>query len=394
VFENPLTMSAQPIECKAAVAWGPNEPVKIEDIIVAPPQKGEVRIKLQYTAVCHTDLYTLSGQDSEAAWPAILGHEGSGVVESVGEGVEEVKVGDLVVPLYTPECRKCRFCKSAKTNLCVAIRATQGKGLMPDMTSRFQHKSTGQKIFHYMGCSTFSEYTVLPAIAVAVIPSDSKLESCCLLGCGVTTGWGAAQNTMKVEAGSTTAVFGLGAVGLAVLVGLRAANAGRIIAIDTNNAKFPLAKQFGGPNVECVNPLDYPERKIQDVIVEMTKGEDGYGGVDYSFEAIGNVAVMRAALESTIRGTGKSCIIGVAGAGQEISTRPFQLVTGRSWTGTAFGGVKGRTEVPKLVELYKAGTLPLDLFITHRYEGITHLVDAINVMNTPSENALRPVVKY
>jgi len=352
------TNPAKPIECRAAVAWKAKEDLTIETVTVAPPKDKEVRIKLKATGVCHTDAYTLSGQDSEGVFPVILGHEGAGVVESVGKDVKSVAVGDHVIPLYTAECRECKFCKSGKTNLCQAVRVTQGKGLMPDSTSRFTIK--GQPIFHYMGTSTFSEYTVLPEISVAKIPAKAPLEKVCLLGCGITTGVGAVLNTSKVTPGSTVAVFGLGGVGLSCLQGAKMAKASRIIAVDTNPSKFSLAKKLGA--TDCVNPKDFPNKSIQQVIIDMTDG-----GVDYSFEAIGNVDTMRAALECCHKGWGESCIIGVAGAGQEIKTRPFQLVTGRVWRGSAFGGVKGRTELPKYVDNYMKGKLNIDDFVTHQF---------------------------
>lgn len=349
-------MEGQTITCNAAVAWGAGEPLKIEKVDVAPPKAGEVRIKVIASGVCHTDAFTLSGEDPEGIFPSILGHEGGGIVESVGEGVTSVSVGDHVIPLYTPECGECKFCKSGKTNLCGKIRETQGKGLMPDGTTRFS--KDGEPIYHYMGTSTFSEYTVLPEISLAKVNPDAPLEEVCLLGCGVTTGMGAVLNTAKVEEGDTVAVFGLGGIGLSAIIGAVMARAGRIIAIDINPDKFELAKQLGATDV--VNPKDY-DKPIQEVIVEMTDG-----GVDYSFECIGNVNVMRSALECCHKGWGESVIIGVAGAGQEISTRPFQLVTGRVWRGTAFGGVKGRSELPGIVEQYLNGDIPLKTFITHK----------------------------
>ncbi|WP_237055486.1 S-(hydroxymethyl)glutathione dehydrogenase/class III alcohol dehydrogenase [Microbulbifer sediminum] len=348
-------MSAEPIQCKAAVAWKAGEPLSIETVEVMPPQKGEVRIKLVATGVCHTDAFTLSGEDPEGNFPAILGHEGGGIVESVGEGVTSVAVGDHVIPLYTPECGECKFCLSGKTNLCQKIRETQGRGLMPDGTTRFS--VDGKPVYHYMGTSTFSEYTVLPEIALAKVNPEAPLEEVCLLGCGVTTGMGAVMNTAKVEEGATVAIFGLGGIGLSAVIGARMANAGRIIGIDINTSKFDLAKKLGA--TDCINPKDY-DKPIQEVIVELTDG-----GVDYSFECIGNVEVMRSALECCHKGWGESVIIGVAGAGQEICTRPFQLVTGRVWRGTAFGGVKGRSELPGYVERYLAGEFPLEDFITH-----------------------------
>jgi S-(hydroxymethyl)glutathione dehydrogenase/alcohol dehydrogenase len=344
------------ITCKAAVAWEAGQPLSIEEVQVAPPQKGEVRIKIIATGVCHTDAYTLSGDDPEGKFPCILGHEGGGIVEAVGEGVESLSVGDHVIPLYTPECGECKFCQSGKTNLCQKIRTTQGQDLMPDGTSRFS--KNGETLFHYMGCSTFAEYTVLPEISLAKINPEAPLEEVCLLGCGVTTGMGAVLNTASVEEGATVAIFGLGGIGLSAVIGAVMAKASRIIAIDINTSKFDLAKQLGATDV--VNPSDY-DKPIQDVIVEMTDG-----GVDYSFECIGNVNVMRSALECCHKGWGESVIIGVAGAGQEISTRPFQLVTGRVWRGTAFGGVKGRSQLPDIVEQCLAGEIPLKEFVTHK----------------------------
>jgi len=312
-------------------------------------------VRIVATGVCHTDAYTLSGEDSEGVFPAILGHEGGGIVEAIGEGVTSVQVGDHVIPLYTAECRTCKFCTSGKTNLCSSVRATQGKGLMPDGTSRFSYN--GEPIYHYMGCSTFSEYTVLPEVSLAVIPKEAPLEKVCLLGCGVTTGIGAVLNTAKVEEGATVAIFGLGGIGLAAIIGAKMAKASRIIAIDINPAKFDVARELGA--TDFINPKDFA-KPIQEVIVEMTDG-----GVDYSFECVGNVQLMRAALECAHKGWGESVIIGVAGAGQEISTRPFQLVTGRVWRGSAFGGVKGRTELPGYVAKAQSGEIPLDTFITH-----------------------------
>jgi S-(hydroxymethyl)glutathione dehydrogenase/alcohol dehydrogenase len=343
------------MKTRAAVAWAPNKPLTIEEVDLQGPQAGEVMVKLVATGVCHTDAYTLSGEDSEGVFPCILGHEGAGVVVEIGTGVTSVAVGDHVIPLYTPECGQCKFCLSGKTNLCQAIRATQGKGLMPDGTSRFS--KNGQPIFHYMGTSTFSEYTVLPEIALAKINKAAPLDKVCLLGCGITTGIGAVLNTAKVEPGSTVAVFGLGGIGLSVLQGAVMAKASRIIAIDINESKFEMAKMLGA--TDCVNPKNF-DRPIQEVIVDMTDG-----GVDYSFECIGNVNLMRSALECCHKGWGESVIIGVAGAGQEISTRPFQLVTGRVWRGSAFGGVKGRTQLPDYVERYMKGEIKIDEMVTY-----------------------------
>lgn len=343
------------MKARAAVAWEANKPLSIEEIDVQGPKAGEVLVRMVATGVCHTDAYTLSGMDPEGRFPAILGHEGGGVVEAVGQGVTSLAVGDHVIPLYTAECRQCKFCLSGKTNLCSAVRATQGKGLMPDGTSRFS--LNGKPIYHYMGTSTFSEYTVLPEISLAKISKKAPLDKVCLLGCGITTGIGAVHNTAKVEPGATIAVFGLGAIGLSVVQGAVMAKAGRIIAIDINPARFELARQLGA--TDCINPKDY-SLPIQDVLVDMTDG-----GVDYSFECIGNVDVMRQALESCHKGWGESIVIGVAGAGQEISTRPFQLVTGRVWRGSAFGGVKGRTELPHYVEQYMGGQINIDDFVSH-----------------------------
>jgi S-(hydroxymethyl)glutathione dehydrogenase/alcohol dehydrogenase len=343
------------IRSRAAVAWAAGQPLEVTEIDVAPPQAGEVLLRVVATGVCHTDDFTLSGADPEGLFPVVLGHEGGAIVEEVGEGVTSVAVGDHVIPLYTPECGQCTFCRSGKTNLCQAIRATQGRGVMPDGTSRFSRQ--GRMIHHYMGTSTFSEYTVLPEIALARINREAPLEKVCLLGCGVTTGIGAVRNTAKVEPGSTVAVFGLGGIGLAVVIGAVQAGASRIIGVDINPAKFAIARQLGA--TETINPRDF-DAPIQQVLIDRTDG-----GVDYSFECIGNVDVMRAALEACHKGWGESTIIGVAGAGQEISTRPFQLVTGRVWRGSAFGGVRGRSELPGYVEQAMKGEIPLETFITH-----------------------------
>ncbi|MBL1272867.1 MAG: S-(hydroxymethyl)glutathione dehydrogenase/class III alcohol dehydrogenase [Oceanospirillales bacterium] len=369
------------MKSKAAIAWGPNQPLSIEEIEVMPPQAGEVRIRVVAGGVCHTDAFTLSGDDPEGIFPAILGHEGGGIVESIGEGVTSVKVGDHVIPLYTPECGECKFCTSGKTNLCQKIRETQGKGLMPDGTSRFS--KDGQPIFHYMGCSTFSEYTVLPEIALAKVNKEAPLEEVCLLGCGVTTGMGAVMNTAKVEEGATVAIFGMGGIGLSAIIGATMAKASRIIAIDINESKFELARKLGA--TDCINPNDY-DKPIQEVIVELTDG-----GVDYSFECIGNVNVMRSALECCHKGWGESVVIGVAGAGQEISTRPFQLVTGRVWRGSAFGGVKGRSELPGIVDRYMQGEFKLDDFITHTM-GLEGINDAFDLMH--DGKSIRTVIHF
>jgi S-(hydroxymethyl)glutathione dehydrogenase/alcohol dehydrogenase len=369
------------IRSRAAVAWGPGQPLEVTEIEVAPPKAGEVLVRIVATGVCHTDAFTLSGADPEGLFPAVLGHEGGGVVEELGEGVTSVAVGDHVIPLYTPECRRCSFCLSGKTNLCQAIRATQGQGLMPDGTSRFARG--GRTIHHYMGTSTFSHYTVVPEIAVAKIQREAPLEKVCLLGCGVTTGIGAVRNTARVEPGSTVAVFGLGGIGLAVVIGAVMAGASRIIGIDVNPEKFAIARQLGA--TDCVNPRDF-DAPIQQVIVDLTAG-----GVDYSFECIGNVEVMRAALESCHKGWGESTIIGVAGAGQEISTRPFQLVTGRVWRGSAFGGVRGRSELPAFVAQAQSGAIPLDVFITHTM-GLEEINTAFALMR--EGKSIRSVVRF
>lgn len=343
------------MKSRAAVAFAPREALKIVEVDVAAPKAGEVLIKITHSGVCHTDAFTLSGEDPEGVFPVILGHEGAGIVVEVGAGVTSVQAGDHVIPLYTAECGECLFCRSDKTNLCTAVRATQGKGLMPDGSSRFMYE--GKPIFHYMGCSTFSEYSVVAEVSLAKINPLANHQEVCLLGCGVTTGLGAVHNTAQVQHGDTVAVFGLGGIGLAVIQGARQAGAKRIIAIDTNPNKFTLARYFGA--TDCINPLDCTE-PIQEKIINMT----GWG-VDFSFECIGNVEVMRAALECTHRGWGQSIIIGVAGAGKEIATRPFQLITGRSWKGSAFGGVKGRSQLPRMVEQAMKGEIELTPFITH-----------------------------
>ena len=342
------------MKSRAAVALAAGKPLSIEEIQVSGPKAGEVLVKIVATGVCHTDAFTLSGKDPEGIFPVILGHEGGGIVQDVGAGVTSVKAGDHVIPLYTPECGECKFCRSGKTNLCQKIRATQGKGLMPDGTTRFS--LNGRPILHYMGTSTFSEYTVLPEISVAKINQNAPLDKVCLLGCGITTGIGAVLNTAKVTPGSTVAVFGLGGIGLSVVQGAVMAQAGRIIAVDTNPEKFSMARALGA--TDCINPKDH-DGPVQQVIIDMTDG-----GADYSFECIGNVNVMRAALECCHKGWGESVVIGVAGAGEEIRTRPFQLVTGRVWRGCAFGGVKGRSQLPGFVERYLAGEIRIDEMIT------------------------------
>ncbi|ARU54744.1 S-(hydroxymethyl)glutathione dehydrogenase [Oleiphilus messinensis] len=369
------------MKTRAAVAWEAGKPLTIEEIDVAEPKAGEVMVRMVATGVCHTDAYTLSGDDPEGIFPSVLGHEGGGVVEAVGPGVTSVAVGDHVIPLYTPECGKCKFCLSGKTNLCQAIRATQGQGLMPDGSSRFS--KNGKPIFHYMGTSTFAEYTVLPEIAVAKINKAAPLDKVCLLGCGITTGIGAVLNTAKVEPGATVAVFGLGGIGLSVIQGAVLAKASRIIAVDINTEKFEMAKLLGA--TDFVNPSEYSD-PIQNVIVDLTDG-----GVDYSFECVGNTNLMRSALECCHKGWGESVIIGVAGSGQEISTRPFQLVTGRVWRGTAFGGVKGRTQLPDYVEQYMRGDIKVDEMVTHTM-GLDKINDAFDLMH--EGKSIRSVIIY
>jgi S-(hydroxymethyl)glutathione dehydrogenase/alcohol dehydrogenase len=366
------------IKSRAAIAWGPNEPLKIEEIDVMPPRKGEVLVRIIATGVCHTDAYTLSGADSEGKFPCILGHEGGGIVEAIGEDVTSVEVCDHVIPLYTPECGKCAYCVSGKTNLCQKIRATQGQGVMPDGTVRFY--KDGEPIFHYMGTSTFSEFTILPEISLAKINPEADLKEVCLLGCGVTTGMGAVINAAKVKQGDTVAVFGLGGIGLSVVIGAVMARAARILAIDVNEGKFELARQLGA--TDCINPKNI-EGSIQEYIVDLTDG-----GVDYSFECIGNVDVMRSALECCHKGWGESIIIGVAGSGEEIKTRPFQLVTGRVWRGTAFGGVKGRSELP---ERYMSGEFKLSDFISHTMP-LEEINKAFELME--AGKSIRSVIHY
>ena len=343
------------MKVKAAVARSAGQPLSIETVDLDGPRAGEVLVEIKATGVCHTDAYTLSGADPEGLFPTILGHEGAGIVAEVGAGVTSVKKGDRVIPLYIPECRNCEYCLSRKTNLCQAIRVTQGQGVMPDGTSRFS--IDGQKLYHYMGTSTFANYTVLPEIAVAKIRDDAPFDKVCLIGCGVTTGIGAVINTAKVEPGSNVVVFGLGGIGLNVIQAARLVGANMIVGVDLNPDKREMAEKFG--MTHFVNPREV-EGDLVPYLVDLTKG-----GADYSFECIGNINVMRQALECCHKGWGVSVIVGVAGAGQEISTRPFQLVTGRVWKGTAFGGAKGRTDVPKIVDWYMDGKIDIDSLVSH-----------------------------
>ena len=368
------------MKSKAAIAFSAGEPLSIEEVDLEGPKSGEVLIEVMATGVCHTDAYTLSGGDPEGLFPSILGHEGAGIVREVGNGVDTLQVGDHVIPLYTPECRQCKFCLSGKTNLCGAIRETQGQGLMPDGTSRFSLK--GESLFHYMGTSTFSNFTVLPEIALAKIREDAPFDKVCYIGCGVTTGLGAVINTAKVEPGSTVAVFGLGGIGLNVIQGARLVGADRIIGIDTNPKKEALARRFG--LTDFINPENSAD--VTTEIIDLTDG-----GVDYSFECIGKPEVMRQALESCHKGWGESVIIGVAAAGEEISTRPFQLVTGRTWKGTAFGGAKGRSDVPRIVDWYMDGKINIDDLITHQFQ-LENINEAFDVMH--AGECIRSVVVY
>ena len=356
------------MKTRAAVAFAANQPLEIVEVDLEGPKAGEVLVEIIATGICHTDAYTLEGKDSEGIFPSILGHEGAGIVREVGPGVTTLKPGDHVIPLYTPECRQCKSCLSQKTNLCTSIRATQGKGLMPDGTSRFSYK--GQTLYHYMGCSTFSNFTVLPEIALAKVRADAPFEKICYIGCGVTTGVGAAIWTAGIEPGANVAVFGLGGIGLNVIQGARLAGADRIIGIDINPAKREMATRFG--MTHFINPLEIGTEKVVQAVIDATDG-----GADYSFDCTGNTDVMRQALECCHRGWGESIIIGVAESGKEIATRPFQLVTGRVWKGSAFGGARGRTDVPKLVDWYMDGKIEIDPLITHvmRLEDINKAFD-------------------
>ena len=368
------------MDVRAAVAFSAGKPLQVETVQLDGPQVGEVLVEIKATGICHTDAFTLSGDDPEGVFPAIMGHEGAGIVVEVGSGVTSLEVGDHVIPLYTAECRQCKFCLSGKTNLCSAVRETQGKGLMPDSTSRFSFG--GQTVFHYMGTSTFSNFTVVPEISLAKIRKDAPFDKVCYIGCGVTTGIGAVMNTAKVEPGANVAIFGLGGIGLNVIQGARIAGADKIIGVDLNADKVVLAEQFG--MTHFVNPSDVED--VVGAIVDLTDG-----GVDYSFECIGNVDVMRQALECCHKGWGESIIIGVAGAGQEIATRQFQLVTGRVWKGTAFGGAKGRTDVPRIVDWYMEGKINIDDLITHTMP-LDEINTAFDLMH--EGKSIRSVVVY
>jgi len=370
------------METRAAVAYKAGEPLKIETVQLEGPKDGEVLVEIKATGICHTDEFTRSGSDPEGLFPAILGHEGAGIVREVGAGVKNLKPGDHVIPLYTPECRECEYCLHPKTNLCQSVRATQGQGLMPDGTSRFS--LGGEKIFHYMGCSTFSNYTVLPEIALAKIREDAPFDKVCYIGCGVTTGIGAVAYEAKVEPGSKVVVFGLGGIGLNVIQGARLVGADQIVGVDLNEGKKALAEQFG--MTDFVNPKDMKPEEVAPYLVNLTGG-----GADYSFECIGNVTTMRQALECCHKGWGESVVIGVAGAGQEISTRPFQLVTGRVWRGTAFGGARGRTDVPKIVDWYMDGKINIDDLITHSMP-LDRINEAFDLMH--DGKSIRSVVVY
>jgi S-(hydroxymethyl)glutathione dehydrogenase/alcohol dehydrogenase len=377
----PFSRSKHNMKTRAALAFEAGKPLEIVEVDLQGPQAGEVLVEIKATGICHTDEFTLSGADPEGLFPAILGHEGAGVVVEIGEGVTSVQPGDHVIPLYTPECRVCEYCLHPKTNLCQAIRATQGQGLMPDGTSRFSYQ--GQQLFHYMGTSTFANHTVLPEIAVAKVRNDAPFETICYIGCGVTTGIGAVVNTAKVEPGANVVVFGLGGIGLNVIQGARMVGANMIVGVDTNDAKEEWGRKFG--MTHFVNPGSV-SGDLAAHIVELTGG-----GADYSFECIGNVEVMRSALECAHKGWGESIIIGVAGAGQEISTRPFQLVTGRSWRGTAFGGARGRTDVPRIVDWYMDGRIQIDPMITHKLQ-LEDINQAFDLMH--AGESIRSVVVY
>jgi len=370
------------MKTRAAIAFAPNTPLEIHEVDLEGPRAGEVLVEIMATGVCHTDSYTLDGKDSEGLFPAILGHEGAGIVREVGAGVTGLKPGDHVIPLYTPECRQCKSCLSQKTNLCTSIRSTQGQGVMPDGTSRFS--LNGEKIHHYMGCSTFSNFTVLPEIALAKIREDAPFDKVCYIGCGVTTGVGAVIFTAGVEAGANVAVFGLGGIGLNVIQAARMVGADKIVGIDINPNKRAMAEQFG--MTDFINPADIGSDKVVEAILDITGG-----GADYSFDCTGNVTVMRQALECCHRGWGESVVIGVAEAGQEISTRPFQLVTGRVWKGSAFGGARGRTDVPKIVDWYMDGKIDIDSLITHKMP-LDQINTAFDLMH--KGESIRSVVEF
>ena len=370
------------MKTRAAIAVAPNEPLVIDEVDLDGPKDGEVLVEIMATGICHTDAYTLEGKDSEGIFPSILGHEGAGIVREVGAGVTSVKPGDHVIPLYTPECRECKTCRSQKSNLCTSIRSTQGQGVMPDGTSRFSRG--GETLYHYMGCSTFSNFTVMPEIAIAKVREDAPFDKICYIGCGVTTGIGAVIYTAKVEAGANVAVFGLGGIGLNVIQGARMVGADKIIGIDINPAKRAMAEAFG--MTDFINPNDIGVDKVVEAIVDLTDG-----GADYSFDCTGNVEVMRQALECCHRGWGQSVIIGVAEAGQEIATRPFQLVTGRVWKGTAFGGARGRTDVPRIVDWYMNGKINIDDLITHTMP-LDEINTAFDLMH--EGKSIRSVVIY
>ncbi|TXG81992.1 MAG: S-(hydroxymethyl)glutathione dehydrogenase/class III alcohol dehydrogenase [Sphingomonadales bacterium] len=370
------------MKTRAAIAVAPNQPLVIEEVDLDGPKPGEVLVEVMATGVCHTDAYTLEGKDSEGIFPSILGHEGAGIVREVGAGVTSVKPGDHVIPLYTPECRSCKTCLSRKSNLCTAIRATQGKGVMPDGTSRFRRN--GAALYHYMGCSTFSNFTVMPEIAVAKVRQDAPFDKICYIGCGVTTGIGAVIYTAKVEPGATVAVFGLGGIGLNVIQGARMVGADKIIGIDINPAKKAMAEKFG--MTHFLNPNEIGAERVVAAIQDLSDG-----GVDYSFDCTGNVKVMRQALECCHRGWGQSIIIGVAEAGQEIATRPFQLVTGRVWKGSAFGGARGRSDVPRIVDWYMDGKINIDDLITHTLP-LERINEAFDLMHAGT--SIRSVVQF
>ncbi len=370
------------MKIKAAICWQPQQPLEVEEIDLDGPRQGECLIRLEASGVCHTDAYTMSGVDPSGLFPSVLGHEGGGVVEEIGPGVTSLAVGDHVIPLYIPECRNCEFCTSGKTNLCGALLATQGQGLMPDGTSRLSYR--GKTLHHYMGTSTFAEYTIVPEIALAVVRADAPLDKVCLLGCGITTGIGAVLNTAKVEPGSCVVIFGLGGIGISVVQGAMMAGATRIIGVDLNPAKFELARQLGATDFIDASKIDLGN------LAEAVNDTTG-GGADYTFECIGNVEVMTQALQCTHKGWGQSIVIGVAGAGEEIHNRPFLLVTGRSWRGTAFGGTRGRTQVPTYVDWYMDGHLKIDEYVTHSMP-LEKINDAFDLMH--QGKSIRSVVRY